>query len=169
MSDGKWDAMRLAQKIAWRNRLFSLAKPPYRVIEYFAGAGYVTEAFWIKAASDIACYELDEKKVATLHAKFGDNPAVSITHADAFDRLDDSADYEVVDCDAYGIVIDMVSEILKRSQTEHKVIFFTDGTLAQEKAAKRAGQFEREIQLIGSDRDWVRSPDSNVYFGYVIQ
>lgn len=161
--------MRLAQKIAWRNRLFSLWPGPYRVVEYFAGWGNLTAAFWAKAAACVSCYEIDEKKVNVLRDKFAGQAHISITHADAFDHIDAGADVEVVDCDAYGIVIDMMNEILKRSQTPRKVIFFTDGTLSQEKAAKRTGQFEREIGLIGSDRDWVRAPDSNAYFGYVIQ
>lgn len=166
---GTWDAINLREKIAWRNKLFSLVKPPYHVVEYFTGYGHVTEGFWAKTAATVDCFELDDKKVTELHRKFGSNPNISITHADAFDHLDACADIEVVDCDAYGIVIDMMAEILKNSQTERKVIFFTDGTLTQEKAHHRSGQFEREIKTIGSKQEWRKASRSNVYLGYVLQ
>lgn len=117
---GKVDNSDLRQKIALRNRMFNYPVSAKKCLELFSGAGEIRRAFWDKAVESV--YSVDcEKKGAHLNLV-----------ADSFSLAHLSPNFEIIDCDAYGVVLPLIKE-MATLRTGRQLYFFTDGGEVQNK------------------------------------
>lgn len=159
-----WDNSDIRQKIRIRNKVFDYFDKVDKVVEFYAGEGALTKQFWSKISKEVSCIDkqcikLNKIKLENVTTYCGDN----------IDFIDQFAGVEIVDCDAYGLVIDFIRQVLEVSKTDKKLIFFTDGFYKVQKNLKHLPYtFDDLINEIKPDAyHYEKANGGNVYYGWV--
>lgn len=148
----------LAQKIAIRQKALALLGcKPRLVIDAYSGEGVIAKMLWSVVADQLICIELDAKK-----AKL--NP-FDVLIGDNNNFVELFFDADVIDCDAYGLVMPLIEKI-----PSGKLVVFTDGT--PEKARKVFSayrDFRNNFNRLLHSGEFIQSEAGNVIYGYGIR
>lgn len=106
-------------KIFVRQKGLALIKPPYRVIELYAGAGVLTQNLWLKVADEVLSIEREPDKFKLSH------PNLTTITENCTYHIDKIANYNVIDCDAYGLVLPVLLKCIDHANPG-SIIFFTE-------------------------------------------
>ena len=159
-----YDVSKNRQK--WKIRQAALSKYPHlnkkEVLEVFAGWGNMTQ-YWSQIADTLYVNDIDESKMESII-----QPNVIKLSKDYRDVeiIEMSKEIEVVDCDAFGLIMNYVKRLCEVSQVD-KLIFFTDGIKKRAKALKRIN-IERYFHNYNYDDLYYESSDmGEVFYGYI--
>lgn len=117
---GKVDNSDLLQKIRIRSKIFEYDIKIESCLEYFSGKGVLREAFWNKICEKV--FSIDIENTGT-HLDLV---------SDSFKLAELSVNYQIIDCDAYGVVLPFVAKMAKMRNSP-QIYFFTDGGEVQNK------------------------------------
>lgn len=117
---GKIDNSDLRQKVALRNRLFNYPVSTKKCLELFSGTGEIRTAFWDKAVESVYSVDIENKGC---HLDL---------ISDSFSLAYLSPNFEIIDCDAYGVVLPLIKE-MAMLRNSRQLYFFTDGGEVQNK------------------------------------
>lgn len=137
--------------------LAKLNKKPELVIDAFSGEGVIASLFWSANCTQVICIERDSIKAAN-------NPLCPIV-GDNNDYIHLFNDADVIDCDAYGLVMPLIEQI-----PTGKMVVFTDGT--PEKARKNYSAwatFKKDFERLLKDGEFFISQSANVIYGYGVR
>jgi tRNA G26 N,N-dimethylase Trm1 len=109
----------LQQKIAVRQKGLCYTAAPYNVLDLYAGSGVITERLWSKIAKKVVCVEKQQGKLK-LNLQ---NVECHTSSNDSF--LCRTQDFNVIDCDAYGMVAPVLKKIINLA-ANGSVVFFTE-------------------------------------------
>lgn len=149
----------LQVKLMLRNRAFEFYDVINTVIDYYAGQCVIANMLWSNIANNVTCIDkttLKEPVNKNINRIVGDNK----------NYLDLSKTINVIDCDAYGLVMPFIKEIVGISEVS-KLIFFTDGTPTRQKRFKCATrEFQQHIDEIKPDYvDYFLNQRKTAYYG----
>ena len=131
-------------KILLRNRVFDYFEEIPLVIDFYSGDCVIAKKLWANISIKVIC--IDKKK--QIEAIPGN---IERMVADNAGKISLSNTCNVIDCDAYGLVMPFISKIIKGSTCD-KVIFFTDGTPTRHRRFKSAKkEFYKMIDDINPD------------------
>lgn len=152
----------IQHKLRIRNDVFKFFGSISSVFDLYAGTMEITKAFWSNVSDSVTCF--DVKK----HSLIGIPSNVKFEKADSKAKsvIEKSSKIKVIDCDAYGLVIDHVSEILEVSEVD-KIIFFTDGTPTKRKKIICKDDIEERIRSISDDYRLELNDAGTAYYGWV--
>lgn len=148
-----------ATKILMRQR--ALAYRPIRlVVDYFAGEGLITSRLWRHISERVICIERDKNKAMRIK---GDN--IQVIAGDNSDHIGIAKDADIIDCDAYGLVMPFIERI--RASGAKPFVFFTDGTPEKQRKVRNAdSEFMRKLRANLIDFHFEKSLGGNAYYGY---
>lgn len=106
-------------KLDVRQKGLSLIQAPYNVLELYAGTGMLTNQLWAKVADRVLSIEREPNK---FNSQF-DN-VIAITDHNA-SHIDKAKYFNVIDCDAYGMVLPVVMKCIDAAK-ENSIVFFTE-------------------------------------------
>jgi len=106
-------------KVDVRQKGLSLVRPPYNVLELYAGTGMLTNHLWAKVAERVLSIEKDPHK---FNSTFKNVTAITDHNAN---HIDKAKDFNVIDCDAYGMVLPVVLKCIEAAK-ENSIVFFTE-------------------------------------------
>lgn len=145
------------QKVAIRHKaLKALGRRPTLVLDMFAGEGVMTQRLWTIAADSVICIERDSSKASMI------NGASKIIVGENRDFLDLAADADIIDCDAYGLVMQLISQL-----PSGKIVVFTDGSLERAKyIRKEFVNFRKDVRDIFEKFEYVENISGTAYYGW---
>lgn len=146
----------IQHKLNIRHRaLKALGFRPSCVLDMYAGEGEITRLLWRHAADKVVCIERDPTKAARIEGAtviVGDNSNYTSMAADA----------DLIDCDAYGLVMPIVDLL-----PSGKLVVFTDGTPEKARKVWSANkEFYSSLSSLLSDAVVERSIAGNAFYGY---
>lgn len=150
----------LQAKIKLRSRFIDDLPVGFTVVDCFAGQGVLAQTYWRHNAGKVICIEKNPMKAAAIKA-----PGIEVIVSDNRRRLDliDCAD--VIDCDAYGLVMPFI-RLLSVSGGGGKRVFFTDGTPHKaRKVASAYRQFMQDCEELFINVEYELNRDGGVYYG----
>lgn len=132
-----------ARKLVMRSEVIGSMRPRF-VADCFAGTGDLTAALWAGIADRVLCIEHNPDCAPALEvlARRHKNMAVEIARNEAFISRIVAAD--VVDCDAYGMVMPFIHSLVKAGLHPGTLVFFTDGTPMKARRVKNAERAFRD-------------------------
>lgn len=146
----------LRHKIDLRHRaLAALGRRPGLVLELFAGEGTLTRLLWRHAADRVVAVERDRQKALRIAGAevIVDDNAVALHLA---------AEADLIDCDAYGLVMPLVERL-----PAGKLVVFTDGTPEKARKVWRAHvDFNNACNRLLRDVTIERSQAGNAFYGF---
>jgi 16S rRNA G966 N2-methylase RsmD len=146
----------IQQKIMVRQKGLLLLPNPKKIVDMYAGNGYISRILWSKVCSDLTCIEKESEKAANIDfAKtiVGNN----------LDFIELTKDADIVDMDAYRLVMKPLKEVLK-SSTKTKLIFFTESN----PFSKHIFTTIEEILKLDITSFWIeKCKSSNVFYGFI--
>lgn len=148
----------LRQKILLRQRGLALLPTPSKIVDMYAGEGTISRYLWSKMNADLTCIEKDKEKIKKIDfAKtICDN---NLNHIAL------TADADIVDMDAYRLVMKPLKEVLNVS-TKSKLIFFTESN----PFSKHIFTTIEEILKMDITAFWIEKCNSStVYYGYIFK
>ena len=123
---------------------------PALVIDAYAGEGVITGMLWRHVAKRVVCIEQSAAKAQRIasHAR------VEVVVGDNREQLALVAAAEVIDCDAYGLVMPYIERVARHARPGTLVVF-TDGTpvkarkvvCAEREFWARAGVLLRDLHV----------------------
>jgi len=152
----------------WRIRHNALSKYSYlskdKILEVFAGWGNMTK-YWSQIAGQVISNEKDLSKlgfvlpenVKTLNLDYRDNHIIELCK-----------NIEIIDCDAFGLIMDYVKELCEMSNT-NKLIFFTDGIKKRSKVLKKINIEKYFNNYNYDDIYYEQCTMGNVFYGYIFK
>ena len=145
------------QKIAIRQKGLKLLPNPVLVVDFYAGEGHLSRSLWSKLNANLTCIEKEQWKVDKIDfdcKKICDDNRNHIALASKAD---------IVDLDAYGLVLKNLRDVLNAS-TKTQLIFFTESN----PFCKFMSKVVDEIIKLDITAFWIeKSNQSNVFYGYV--
>lgn len=146
----------LRQKILVRQKALKLIPSPNKIIDMYAGEGFISKYLWSKLNSQLICIDKERKKINKIDfAKtiVGDNN----------NYIDLTKNADIVDLDAYGLVIKTLKKVLDVSENT-KVICFTESNPFN----KSVYSIISQILEMNIHSFWIeKSHSSNVYYGFI--
>lgn len=146
------------QKIKVRQKGLVLLPTPQKIVDMYCGEGNISRHLWSKFNCDLTCIDKDGLKISKIDFDckkvVGDNRNhISITK-----------DADIVDLDAYGLVMKILKDVLKISETKEKLIFFTESNPFK----KSIYGIIKELLELDITAFWIeKCNSSSIYYGYV--
>lgn len=145
------------QKLRIRQKGLALFPNPVSILDFYAGEGHLSRSLWSKLNAKLTCIEKEQWKVDRL-----DFDCIKICDDNA-NHIDLALKSDVVDLDAYGLVMQNLKEIVTKGKSP-QLVFFTE-----------SNPFSRQMikvveQIISWDVTsfWIeKSNQSNVFYGFV--
>lgn len=148
----------IAHKIDIRHRALSVLNAELKlVVDAYCGEGVISRLLWQSVCEKIICIDKDKNKLSKININKS-----QVIHGDNRKYIHMMNDADIIDCDAYGLVMPFI-ELLPKN----KLVVFTDGTPTKQKRVFNAdNQFWLNVKL--SLRDYVieKSISGNAYYGY---
>lgn len=147
----------IAHKINIRHRALSmLNQKPNLVIDAYAGSGVVSSMLWSTVSKKVICIEKDKNKLNKINKE-----NIEKINGDNRQYIHLMNDADIIDCDAYGLVMPFIKLLPK-----NKLIVFTDGTPTKQKKVFNADKiFWHNVNLLLRDYVIEKSISSNAYYG----
>ena len=146
----------IRQKILVRQKGLSLLPNPSKIIDLYAGEGCISRVLWSKICKDLTCVEKEAEKIKKIDF------AKTICD-DNLNHLLITIDADIVDMDAYRLVMKPMKEVLKISQ-KTKLIFFTESN----PFSKHIYTTIEEILKLDITSFWIeKCNSSNVFYGFI--
>lgn len=134
-----------------------LLPAPSIVVDFYAGSGKISGALWSKLDTKLTCIEKEQAKLDTIQF-----PCVKICD-DNRNHINLAANADIVDLDAYGLVMKPLKDILAQSK-KTQLLFFTESN----PFSKYMSTTINELLKLDITAFWIeKSNASNVYYGYV--
>lgn len=152
-----YDNADLSYKLEIRQRAVELlGRRPRLIIDAYSGTGVIANMFWRANADEVICIEKSapQARLNPMQVIVGNNNDYTHLFADA----------DIIDCDAYGLVMPLIEKI-----PSGKVVVFTDGTPEKARKVYTAWQeFKKDFDrlLIG---EYKISGASNAIYGYGVR
>lgn len=144
------------QKILVRQKGLALLPSPLKIVDMYAGEGNISRYLWSKMSVDLTCIEKDPDKVKNIDF------AKTICD-DNMNHLALTSDADIVDMDAYRLVLKPIREVLNASVTT-KLIFFTESN----PFSKHIFATIEEILKMDITSFWIeKCNSSSVFYGYI--
>ncbi len=145
------------QKIAVRKKGLVLLPNPSKIVDMYAGEGHISRSFWSKLKTELTCIDKVQWKI-------------DLIDFDCYTICDDNRNYielaasaDIVDLDAYGLVMKNIREILSKSN-KTQLLFFTESN----PFCKFMSKVIDEIIKLDITAFWIeKSNQSNVFYGYI--
>ena len=142
------------QKIAVRQKGLKLLPNPISIVDFYAGEGHLSRSFWSKLNAELTCIEKEQWKVDKI-----DFDCVKICD-DNRNYIGLAANADIVDLDAYGLVMKNIKDILSTSK-KTQLIFFTESN----PFCKFMSKVVDEIIKLDITAFWIeKSNQSNVFY-----
>lgn len=147
----------LALKLEVRNAaLKHLGKKPNLVLDMFAGEGVISKMLWCGISDHVICIEKDAKKASKITNK------AQVIIGDNSESINLAENAEIIDCDAYGMVMDLIKKLPK-----NKIVVFTDGTPMKAKRIFNAEmEFQKNLKLLFSHVFVKKNLSGTAYYGW---
>lgn len=148
----------LQHKLRLRSEALGDCRPGL-VLDAFAGEGTITRMLWRHVANRVICIEQSAAKARCVEG-------AEVVVGDNRQHLALAAGAEVIDCDAYGLVMPFIERIAPHAASGALVVF-TDGTPVKARkvpAAKREFWVTAERLLRGLRVELGAS--GNTFYGY---
>lgn len=146
----------IRQKIMVRQKGLSLLPNPKKIVDMYAGNGHISRNLWNKFNCDLTLIEKEESKLSTI--EFGNKIC-----GDNMDYIHLTTDADIVDMDAYRLVMKPLKEVLKASE-KTKLIFFTESN----PFSKSIYATIEEILKLNITSFWIeKCNSSNVFYGFI--
>jgi RNA-binding protein YlmH len=145
------------QKIAVRQKGLALLPNPSKIVDMYAGEGHISRSFWSKLNAELTCIEKEQWKVDKLDfdcVKICDN---NKKYVDLASKAD------IVDLDAYGLVMKILRDILNANK-KTQLIFFTESNPFCKFMSKVVDEL---ITLDITCFCIEKSKQSNVFYGFI--
>lgn len=147
----------IKQKIQLRKKGMSLITTPSLIVDMYAGEGLISDSFWRHYNCNLILIEKEEYKANKI--KFG-----QVIVGDNKKHLEKTKFADVVDCDAYGLVFNLIKDIVYISENK-KIIFFTESNPFTKSIYKSIDS----ILELKPDAFWIeKSNNSSVFYGYLL-
>jgi tRNA G26 N,N-dimethylase Trm1 len=153
----------LFAKIAIRQKAIRIySRPLSRVADCYAGEGVITQMLWSGIAKAVLCIDKDSAKISKITAnnvikKIGDNVQF----------LTDISECDIIDCDAYGLVMPFINQLAPLCAG--KIVVFTDGTPEKGRKVYSAFKaFNADCKRLFAEYSVELSNGGNAYYGYGI-
>ena len=146
----------LMLKIQIRNKALKyFGGRPNLVLDMFAGECVITKMLWRGISNHVICIEKDEKKPTKVDG-------VDLIIGDNRDYIDLAYDADIIDCDAYGLVLGLIEKLPSK-----KVVVFTDGTPVKSRKVFNAEiEFHKKLKEIFSFHEVIKNPSETAYYGW---
>ncbi len=147
-------------KIMLRNKVFEYFTTIDNVIDFYSGQCVISNKLWSNISKTVTCID---KKQQT--GEINGNITRIVGDNNNYINLSSN----VIDCDAYGLVMPFIKKIIKNND-DHKVIFFTDGTPSRQRKFKNAEkEFKEHIESIKKlEYDFFLNSRETAYYGYIL-
>lgn len=147
------------QKLNVRQKGLILLPNPASIVDMYAGEGHISRSLWSKLNARLTCIEKEQFKSDKI-----DFDCVNICD-DNRNHLNIAANSDIVDLDAYGLVLKTLKDILDISN-KTQLIFFTESN----PFCKFMSKTVDEIIKLDITAFWIeKSNQSNVYYGYIFR
>lgn len=151
----------LQHKLRIRQKALAGSRPQL-VVDAYAGQGVIAGMFWRHLADRVICIEKNGKKAGCI--KHGGN--VGVVCGDNRDYLDICQKADVVDCDAYGLVMPYI-KLLRSWAKPGTLIVFTDGSPTKKhKVCMAENMFYSEIKNLLSGWHIEKNAGETAFYGY---
>jgi len=145
------------QKIAIRQKGLKLLPNPITIVDFYAGEGHISRNLWSKLNASLTCIEKEQWKVDKL-----DFDCIKICD-DNRNHIELASKADIIDLDAYGLVMKNLHDILKKNN-KTQLIFFTESN----PFCKFMSKVVDELIKLEITAFWIeKSNQSNVFYGYV--
>lgn len=145
------------QKIQVRKKGLKLFPRPESIVDMYAGEGFISKCLWSKLNADLTCIDKEQWKLNSIDIK-----CCKICD-DNRNHIKLASECDIVDLDAYGLVMRNLSQILKISN-KTQLIFFTESN----PFCKFMSKTIEELIKLDITAFWIeKSNQSNVFYGYV--
>lgn len=109
----------IARKLEIRQMGISLIQPPFSVLDMYSGEGHITSQLWSKIAQSVVCIEKEKNKFSCKQSH------VSLINDDCRKHYDLCRLFNVIDCDAHGMVAPVLEQVIEQCRRD-TIIFFTE-------------------------------------------
>lgn len=144
------------QKIMVRQKGLLLLPNPKKIVDMYAGNGHISRILWSKLCNDLICIEKEKEKAINIDFTktiIGNN----------LDYIELTRDADIVDMDAYKLVMNPLKKVLSASVTT-KLIFFTESN----PFSKHIFTTIEEILKMDITSFWIeKCKSSNLFYGYI--
>lgn len=145
-----------------RNDVFKFFKDIHTVCDMYCGSMEITKRLWSNISNLVIAFDKKE-----IDVPFPDNVIYKQSDSRNPNAISLTRYVNVIDCDAYGIVIPHIKAILDESQVD-KIIFFTDGTPTKNMSLTSVINFEHEVLSLNPDDYKIELSDkATAYYGWV--
>jgi tRNA G37 N-methylase Trm5 len=145
------------QKIAIRQKGLKLLPNPKTIVDMYAGEGHLSRNLWSKLNAQLTCIDKEQWKLNKLDfycEKICDDNRKHISLASKAD---------IVDLDAYGLVMKNLRDILNANR-KTQLIFFTECN----PFCKFMSKVVEELITLDITCFWIeKSNQSNVFYGFI--
>lgn len=146
----------IKQKIAVRQKGLHLIENPKKIVDMYAGEGHISRTLWSKIGAELICIDKDSNKLKNIGF------AKTICD-DNRNQIPITFDADIVDMDAYGLVLMPLRKVLEASMVS-KIIYFTECN----PFSKHIFKTIEEILTLDITAFWIeKCKSSNVFYGYV--
>jgi 16S rRNA G966 N2-methylase RsmD len=146
----------IQQKIMIRQKGLLLLPNPKKIVDMYAGNGHISRILWSKICNNLICIEKESEK--TVNIDFA-----KVIVGNNLEYIDLTKDADIVDMDAYRLVMKPLKEVLKVSITT-KLIFFTESN----PFSKHIFATIEEILKLNITSFWIeKCNSSNVFYGFI--
>jgi 16S rRNA G966 N2-methylase RsmD len=129
---------------------------PKKIVDMYAGNGHISRILWSKVCNDLTCIEKEREKAVNIDFA---KTIVGNNH----DFIELTKDADIVDMDAYRLVMKPLKEVLTASTTT-KLIFFTESN----PFSKHIFTTIEEILKLDITSFWIeKCKSSNVFYGFI--
>lgn len=144
------------QKILVRQKGLLLLPNPKKIVDMYAGEGNISKFLWSKLNADLTCIEKDFEKIKKIDF-------AKTINDDNINHIDLTIDADIVDMDAYRLVMKPLKMVLNASK-KTKLIFFTESN----PFSKHIYATIEEILKLDITSFWIeKCNSSNVYYGFI--
>lgn len=149
----------LQHKLRLRSRALGYLRPAL-VLDAFAGEGVITRMLWRHVSQRVICIEQSADKAAKIPSGID----VVVGNNRDYPSLAESAD--VIDCDAYGLVMPYI-ELLVEHARPGALVVFTDGTpVKARKVFSAEREFREAAERLLSGLHVELGASGTTYYGY---
>ena len=151
----------IQQKIKIRQRGLTLINSPFLVLDMYAGTGTITKILWSKVAEKVKCIEKEKGKLQI------DSDRVESVFGDNADFIFEAKNYNVIDCDAYGLVIYFLKKLIPECKKD-TIIFFTEFNPIRVKNNWQYEFLQQLSEMKVRAMSWEKATFSQALYGYVL-
>lgn len=145
------------QKIKVRQKGLKLLPNPSEIVDFYAGEGHVSRSIWSKLNASLTCIDKEQSKLNKIDFE------CSKICDDNRNHISKAVHADIVDLDAYGLVMKNLKSILSQSK-KTQLIFFTESN----PFCKFMSKVVDELIKLDITAFWIeKSNQSNVFYGYV--